>query len=91
MKKFNYYQAPPQEVFDDIKKNAIKIWKLYENTYGYVDEKLDRIKDVENIKDNAWFIVAMFDWVNQGKLTYMVKPETAKWIRLAIKGENNDS
>ena len=84
MKKFDYYTAPSQEVFDDIKKNAIKIWKLYDNTHGYVDEKLDRIKNIENIEDNAWFIVAMFDWVNQGKLINMVKPETAKIIRLAI-------
>lgn len=82
MSKFDYYQAPPQEVFDDIKINAQKIWLTYDNTYGYADEKLRRI-DIKNVGDNAWYIVAMFDPINQAKLLEMVKPETARLIRLA--------
>lgn len=78
-----YYTAPPQEVFDDIKENATKIWQTHDNTYGYVDEKVGCIKDLENIKDNAWYIVAMFDSNNQQKLLSMVKPETAEMIRRA--------
>lgn len=87
MTKFDYYTAPSQEVFDDIKDNATKIWKTYDNTYHYVDEKLDRIKDIQNISDNAWFIVAMFDSINQAKLITMVKPKTAQLIIQAIRGE----
>jgi hypothetical protein len=77
-----YYQTPPQEVFDDIKENAKKIWESYENDRGYRDEKLSRI-DIENVSDNAWYIVAMFDSSNQNKLLTMVKPETAEQIRRA--------
>lgn len=79
---FNYYEAPPLEVFLDIKENAQKIWRTYDDTYGYASGKLERI-DIENIKDNAWYIVAMFDWENQEKLLKMVRPETADMIRLA--------
>lgn len=81
---FDYYTAPKQEIFDDIKENAIKIWQTYDNTYGYVDEKVNRIKDLQNIKDNAWYMVAMFDWHNKAKLLQLVKPETASLIKQAI-------
>jgi hypothetical protein len=84
MNSIDYYKAPSQEVFDDIKINAIKIWKTYDNTYGYVDEKLNRIKDMKNISDNAWTIVAMFDGDNQMKLLTMVKKETAEILSQLI-------
>lgn len=77
-----YYTAPPQHIFDDIKENAKKIWESYDNTHGYVTEKLQRI-DIENFSDNAWYIVAMFDVPNQNKLLSMVEPETAEMIRKA--------
>lgn len=77
-----YYQTPSQDVFDDIKENATKIWQTYDNQFGYVDEKLERIS-VENVSDNAWYIVAMFDGQNQAKLLEMVKPETAEQIKRA--------
>lgn len=77
---FDYYKAPSDEIFDDIKTNAIKIWQTYDNTYGYQDEKVNRIKDLVNVSDNAWFIVAMFDAPNQEKLISMVKPETGDMI-----------
>jgi len=79
---FDYYATPPQEVFDDIKENARKLWSQYDDTYGYASGKLERI-DIENIRDNAWYIVAMFDPINQEKLLKMVKPETAALIRQA--------
>ena len=84
MKQEDYYKAPPQDIFEDIKSNSIKIWQGYDDTYGYATEKINRIKDVENVRDNAWFIVAMFDGHNQSKLLSMVKPETATMILDAI-------
>lgn len=82
--KFNPYQAPSDEVFNDIKKNAIKIWQTYDNTYGYVDEKVNRIKDLKNIKDNYWTMVGMFDTFNQRKLIDAVKPESKALILKAL-------
>ena len=81
MKQEDYYKAPAISIFNDIKNNAIKIWKTYSDEFGYQSEKINRIKDLENIKDNAWYIVAMFDIVNQHKLESMVKPKTADMIR----------
>ncbi len=77
-----YYVAPSQEVFDDIKKNAQIIWSSYGNIGGYRDDKLERI-DIENVGDNAWYIVSMFDRFNQDQLLRMVKPETADLIHKA--------
>jgi len=76
----DYYTAPAQEIFDDIKSNAIKIWNTYDDTYGYRTEKVSRVESMQNVQDNAWAIVAMFDSNNQSKLLSMVKPETAKMI-----------
>lgn len=81
------YDPPSQEIFDDIKENSIKIWNTYGREGGYRDEKINRIKNTENIKDNVAYLVAMFDMVNQAKLIDMVKPETAKWIRTLLVGE----
>jgi len=80
-----YYVAPPQKVFDEIKKVATEIWNTYDNQFGYVDEKMDRIKDLENIQDNAWFMVAMFDSVNQAKLLSKVSQDT-KYIIIRARG-----
>jgi len=63
-----YYTAPSQEVFDEVKNAAIELRNTYDNEYGYVDEKVWRIKDIENIRDNMMYIVAMFDVHNQRKL-----------------------
>jgi ribosome maturation protein Sdo1 len=78
--EINYYKAPSQKIFEDIKKNAVKIWQTYDNKFGYVDEKVNRIKDLKNISDNAWTIVAMFDGYNQQRLLEMVEPKTRKAI-----------
>lgn len=77
-----YYNPPPQHVFDDIKRAAQTIWSTYNNLGGYRDEKLART-EIENVGDNAWYLVAMFDMPNQNKLLDMVEPETADLIRRA--------
>lgn len=78
-----YYTAPKQEIFNDIKRNALFLWKTYDDSNGYATEKINDIKDLENVSDNAWFIVAMFDPINQSKLLSMVEPATAIEIRRA--------
>lgn len=56
------------EVFDELKAKSIEIWKTYDNTYGYVDEKMSMIEPIKNIKDNWITFVGMFDIHNQKKL-----------------------
>jgi hypothetical protein len=79
-----YYTAPSPEVFEDIKTAATHIWEGYDNTYGYVDEKLDIIRHLQNVGDNWMYMVAMFDDTNQARLMLLVSRETAALIREAM-------
>ena len=56
------------EVFNELKEKAIEIWNTYDNTYGYVDEKVDYLNSFGNTKDNYGTIIGMFDIHNQRKL-----------------------
>ena len=80
-----YYTAPDQKIFDEIKDASIKIWQTYDNDFGYVDEKIGMIKDVKNFKDNTCFIVAMFDHKNQSKLLKMVSGDTKVWLESLLE------
>lgn len=55
-------------VFEELKREAIKIWETYNNTHGYVDEKVDRLNSFGNVGDNYGTIIGMFDINNQEKL-----------------------
>ena len=56
------------KLFNELKEAAIEIWQGYDNTYGYVDEKTDRLSKLKNVKDNYNTIIGMFDINNQIKL-----------------------
>ena len=77
-----YYTAPAQEIFDEIKREAIAIWKEY-STYHHAQEKITYIEGIQNIQDNAWAIVGMFDLVNQGRLLARVSEKTRQLIHRA--------
>jgi len=82
-----YYTAPKQEIFENIKAASIQIWQIYDNEFGYVDEKVNQIKDIKNIRDNTCFIVAMFDQKNQYKLYRMFEAgETKEWLERLFEG-----
>lgn len=73
-----YYKPPSQEVFDDIKQASIKVWETKDKRYGYVDEKVGRIKDIQNVGDNYAYMVAMFDSLNKVMLMDFIKTEEAR-------------
>jgi len=79
---FKYNDTPDQKVFNEIKEVAIDIWKT-DDPCNYATDKINRIKDIDNFKDNAWYIVAMFDLHNQAKLMEAVSEETKQQILLA--------
>ena len=81
-----YYTAPSDDIFEEVKKEAMKIWAEYEDPYK--SEKINTIKDLKNVSDNVMYIIAMFDWVNQHKLARRLSPETKEAIfdRLATGG-----
>lgn len=82
MNSEEYYIAPSDEIFEDVKQAAIELWQTYDNTFGYVTEKLSRIQHIQNVRDNTAYIVSMFDWNNKNKLRMMVKREDTKaWLK----------
>ncbi len=76
-----YYTPPPNDQFKEVKECAIKVWQRYDNEFGYVDEKVNRIKDLKNVGDNFMYIVAMFDVHNQIRLAFALNKETKLAIR----------
>lgn len=80
MNREEYYTAPIDEVFETIKQASIKLWQTYDNQFGYATEKVSRIKDIENVKDNTCYMVAMFDSSNQQKLLSMVDGNAKTWL-----------
>lgn len=79
-----YYDAPTDEVFEEIKAKAIEIWNTYDDTYGYATEKIDYVKSITNVRDNWGTIVGMFDHINQqrllAKLSDEARAKVGEWI-----------
>lgn len=75
-----YYTPPSQEMFDEVQKQSIAIWRTYDNTYGYADEKVEKIKNIENVGDNFMYMIAMFDSANQTKLARSLSTEAKRAI-----------
>lgn len=76
-----YYTPPPDDIFNEVKEASIQIWKEYDNTYGYVDEKVGRIEKMKNVGDSLMSIVAMFDITNQCILSSRLSGKSKKAIR----------
>jgi len=76
----DYYTPPNLFIFNDIKKNCIEIWQAYDDTYGYATEKIERVREINNIKDNCLGMVAMFDVDNMRKLLVIIEPESKTWL-----------
>lgn len=80
MKAELYYTPPSAQAFEDLRINAIRLWNGYDNE-DYVNEKVGKIKYIQNIGDNFMFIFAMFDHNNQRAISKMVTEETRQAIK----------
>lgn len=79
------FETPPrQEMFDEIKRESIKIWETYDDTFGYASGKIESIKNLENVSSNWIYMYQMFDVHNQIKLMVHLEPETIERIREAL-------
>lgn len=80
----NYYDAPSDEIFNDIRDKAIEVWETYDDTHGYASAKIDRVKSIANVKDNWGTIVGMFDSNNQqillSKLSQSARDKVNEWL-----------
>ena len=80
-KKGLYYTPPLDHYFNEVKEKVIEIWKECDNQFGYVDEKVNAIKDVQNIEDNFMYIIATFDLSKQIQLSARLSTPTRRAIR----------
>jgi len=76
-----YYTTPNQEVFDEVKKEVLKIFKniAWEDS-PYYREKKKEIDPINNIKDNMMTIIAKLSWNNLEKLSKRLSNKTKKEI-----------
>ena len=74
-----YYTAPEQEIFEDIKANALVIW-----AHSYALEKITKVMNMQNVQDNYMYILAMFDHINQCNMATMLKLPSLKRIRAVM-------
>lgn len=83
-----YYTSPSDEIFEDIKQAAIKVWGTFDDTFKYATGKIDRIKDIGNVKDNYAYMVAMFDYGNKFKLfEYLERQDSHDLVLRLIRNE----
>jgi len=85
----NYYKAPEERIFQEVKGQCIDLWNVISDDEGYVEEKVSRIRDVKNVEDNMMFFIAMFDLGNQWKLKKKLS-EDAKAVILERLAPYND-
>jgi len=74
------FEAPTQEVFDEMKRIATEIWNTYSDEHGYRSEKLNYINSFENVEDNAMILYRMFDLNNQFIFRQMANGDVLKYI-----------
>jgi hypothetical protein len=74
-------ETPSIEIFNEMRAAATQIWNTYDNQFGYVTEKLNRINGLENIQDNAMVFYRMFDWENQTTFKTLVSESTLNYIK----------
>ena len=80
MSQENYYTPPTDKVFNEIKEASTAIWKTYDDQFGYATGKINNIKDLKNIQDNAMYMVAMFDIQNQRRLFDLISDDAVAFI-----------
>jgi hypothetical protein len=73
------------DIYNEIKTMAIRLWKTKDNEFGYVDEKLDVIKDLPNSGRNIAKIIKMFDHWHQEVIADRISIEAKRVISDCIK------
>lgn len=73
--------TPSEEIFNEMINIASLIWLQYDNEFGYVTEKLDRINSITNYQDNVMIAYRMFDHVNQSKFIALASNDVLEYIK----------
>ena len=81
MDKQLYYVAPSDKIFEEVKKACIQVWTDFAETDSYRKEKIERVEQIKNVKDNMMFMLCLFDIPNLGKVANLLNNEALKAIR----------
>lgn len=72
-----YYTPPTDAAFEDMKQACIQVWEQYKDSPGgYMEEKVSRIRELQNVGDNFMYMFAMLDIYNQSKAILNFKSVT---------------
>lgn len=86
-----YYTPPEDELFEEVREKAMEVWHEVspDDAFGYRTGKINRIKNIGNIKDNFMYMVAMFDIVNQRRLAEKLSSRARRQIRVRMLDGGN--
>lgn len=73
--------TPSEEIFNEMINIASLIWLQYDDEFGYVTEKLERINSLTNHEDNVMVAYRMFDHVNQSKFVALASNDVLEYIK----------
>lgn len=85
-----YYLPPPDKAFKELKRACMEKWATMGAEQSYRDEKIGRIKDIENVEDNFMYLFAMFDHGNQRIIASRLSEATKQELRDRLKAGGND-
>lgn len=86
-----YYEAPSDEVFQNMKDSALKVWEKYKDEPGaYYQEKVSYVNRIENLADNFMVLFAMFDIHNQTECVSYLSPEAKQALKDRLIDGGND-
>jgi len=74
------HETPTIEIFNELKEAATTVWNTFDNTYGYVTEKLEIVNSIENYADNVMISYRMFDNGNQRLMRQELSSEALSYI-----------
>jgi hypothetical protein len=86
-----YYTPPSDEAFESMRNACMIVWGQYAgNPGGYMEEKVGRIRDIQNVGDNFMYMLAMFDMNNQRSVVSMLSDEAKIALKERMIDGGND-
>ncbi len=85
-----YYTPPSDEQFDEMKLVCARAWYEIADHIGYAHDKVERIINLQNIRDNFMHMLAMFDMKNQRKVSYRLSADTLEEVNKRLVDGGSD-
>ena len=83
-KKMKYNPILTDEIFNEVKGLVTQIWETYDNTFGYVDEKMSIVNSLPQEWDSIILMIRMFHVHLQMKILENLSKETSDAIKLEM-------